>query len=587
MVTTAIEETWSFDSQNIFLGEWCKRYERREIYGKLDYQVLPFHWRDREKLSRDFHYLNDLKDRIFSELILRFDEIHLTNFSPRQWRIILEPWLLTYISVLFDRWEIVRMAFEDKDIQYKVVRLNIVKNAPEDFTEFGDEVNTDSWNHVIFNQILDFEYANQVVWENRSFQEKSIKTLRRRGKKTNLLLFVDNLLSFFDRKEKPILFYRAYLSLKQLIIFHLFFFQIPRFYENEFEFTVDVALSSKMRDFALKIPSKNRFEDFLFKQLVENIPKSYLESYSFRYERTKKKYNPKIIFTANAHWSSDNFKIWAALKSKTNQSRYILTSHGGAFPPQLSGFDRFQSEVADSNVTWYKSSEVKDIQLPALKLLGRKAKSLSENFSIIALHNRISYSYRAESAPMSSLSLDTFDLTVGFINALNKDIFESLRIKAYPTSGWGQDNRFDEIYGSNILYGSENKLTDIFDISKLIICTYPQTTFAEAMATRKPTILLYDAKNWEFSDYTCELLNEMMNANIVFHDPIKAAHHINSIKDNIEHWWEDPITKKARDDFSDVALGYRKNENPLLKWVSFFRNEIKVYDKEKNTKLFD
>lgn len=581
LVTTAIEDTWDFKSENVFLGEWCRRFERKDIYNKLNYHVLPFHWRNREKLARDYKYLLNLKERIFPELSRNLKEIHRIGFNDRQWRIIIEPWLLSYISILYDRWESIRVAFDNKKNIYKVIRLDSRNDVFNDFSEFSDLVNSDTWNHNLFNQIIDFEYANQVVWENRSHKQEKINPLSRVGNKTKFLRLIDRLISLIDHREKSILFYRPYLSYNQLVIFNLIFFQIPRIYGNEFDFDVDIGLNSQIRDFDLKLSSMNRFEDFLFENLVKNIPKSYLESFAFRYEKSKKHYTAKIIFTANAHWVSDNFKIWAAEQNKTNNSRYILTSHGGAFPPKLSDFDKFQSDVSDRNVTWYKTNEVKDIQLPALKLLGRKAKDLGEYYSIIALHNRVSYSYRAESAPMSTLSLDTFELTVSFIDALNREIFETLRIKAYPTKGWEKDNRFNEIYGSGILYESERKLTDIFDISKLIICTYPQTTFAEAIVTGKPTILVYDAKNWEFSDLAYELLTDMMKVNIVFHDPIKAAHHINSIRDNIENWWEDPIVKKVRENFLDVALGYRKNENPLLKWVSFFKDEIKVFEKAK------
>ena len=36
LITTAIEETWKFDQPVIFLGEWCRVYDRRHIWQNMD-----------------------------------------------------------------------------------------------------------------------------------------------------------------------------------------------------------------------------------------------------------------------------------------------------------------------------------------------------------------------------------------------------------------------------------------------------------------------------------------------------------------------------------------------------------------------
>ena len=47
-----------------------------------------------------------------------------------------------------------------------------------------------------------------------------------------------------------------------------------------------------------------------------------------------------------------------------------------------------------------------------------------------------------------------------------------------------------------------------FDNSKIIVCTYPETTFLEAMYSGVPTILLYKRDCWETATKFDDLIKE-------------------------------------------------------------------------------
>lgn len=43
LITTADERTWKFDRPVIFLGEWCRSYSRRDVWGAMDaVMALPY-----------------------------------------------------------------------------------------------------------------------------------------------------------------------------------------------------------------------------------------------------------------------------------------------------------------------------------------------------------------------------------------------------------------------------------------------------------------------------------------------------------------------------------------------------------------
>ena len=68
LVLTALEDTWGTTQPLLFLGEWCKRYERRDMWSKRANRTVPFHWDDRRKLREDYDYLESLHKRLLSSL---------------------------------------------------------------------------------------------------------------------------------------------------------------------------------------------------------------------------------------------------------------------------------------------------------------------------------------------------------------------------------------------------------------------------------------------------------------------------------------------------------------------------------------
>ena len=60
LVTTADQRFWKTDEEILFLGEWCKIYSQKHVWGKLNHRTLPYHWDDREKLVEDFRYVESL-----------------------------------------------------------------------------------------------------------------------------------------------------------------------------------------------------------------------------------------------------------------------------------------------------------------------------------------------------------------------------------------------------------------------------------------------------------------------------------------------------------------------------------------------
>ena len=114
--------------------------------------------------------------------------------------------------------------------------------------------------------------------------------------------------------------------------------------------------------------------------------------------------------------------------------------------------------------------------------------------------------------------------------------------------------------------------------AKIIICSYPSTTFLESMISG-PTILLYKSEYWKYTKDFNNLLSNLKEANILFENPNLAAKHLNKVWDNVDSWWESKKVKSVRSQFFSEACQIR--ENSINMWKDFLiSQEDKYYNKK-------
>ena len=107
LVTTALEETWDFNSKVYFLGDWCLRPSRQQHWSKIDYSIAPYHWDDRHQLERDVAHIKDVSESVLFELTLMLNQLHGTDHSAQYWRILIGHWVH-----FFGRWLVSTLQIE-------------------------------------------------------------------------------------------------------------------------------------------------------------------------------------------------------------------------------------------------------------------------------------------------------------------------------------------------------------------------------------------------------------------------------------------------------------------------------------------
>tara|TARA_Y100001968_G_scaffold276439_1_gene270725 strand:- start:189 stop:1982 length:1794 start_codon:yes stop_codon:yes gene_type:complete len=570
----------------LLLGEWCKlSKDGNNDYKRID--TVPYHWADRTKRMNDSIYLNNLYENVLDVLVGKLNKIHKLNFSKRSWRIFIGPWLATYLSVVFDRWEIIKSALNnnkdlffalDKNLNYDLFVAPLNFEVARDMYCYSQE-----YNEILFTRVLDFKYSkmsriyykileNKKSGNDKSFSRSYLKVILKVFKTSfRKLIEKFNDISNYIFRQKIIL-YRTYFDRWSLILLFLKFRQIPNNYPEFKQEYKSNPINYKIRSILSKgVQNVSEFESFFWLCFGKDVPKEYLEDLKELTLIAKRiKYMPKIIFTANAHWGNAIFKFWTAYILNKNDTKLIISTHGGGFPLLDSITPQHESLISDLYLSYSRPKYENQLQVPSLKRKKFTSKRKNNAKFITLIGSGLPpFAFAPNSMPMSSLILHDFEQKIKFCDVLVKRFSDSLRIRPYPDQGWGIADMYCDRYGKDIINSNKSYSQSILE-SKLIICSYPQTTYSEALSSGKPTLLLFKSEYWELDKRNTHLIKKMMKANMIFDDPYKAANHVKNIEADPNEWWNSKTIQELINEFNSFC--YKKSLNPLLEWEYILRN---------------
>lgn len=571
LITTADERTWPKDQPVLFLGEWCKLYARRHIWSKMDAEVVPYHWDDRNKFYSDHCYLRDLHERMLAEVANHLNEIHGAKHSLRYWRILIGPWLGFFIQMLFDRWEMIQGAVRTHQISgTRIADNSLVRQVPNDMVDFQRHYLGDHWNQAIYGHILD--HWSDVNCERVTNHASISKTNGVSHPQDSMKQFIWRCVFGMARKVlathvKPneAFFIADYLPLRKSLALQVELGQIPRMWGRVPPPTM--AADTGVRDWRLSDNKNSDFENALCALIPLQIPTIYLEGYGHLIRQVSLlpwPHSPRFIFTSNSHEPDDVFKAWAAQKVEAG-APLVVGQHGGHYGTGRWSFEEeHEIAISDKYLTWGWETEGTPKVVPALaiKLTGcGKGEWSPRGDALLVTCSIPRYGYFSFSAPEASQWLSYFNDQCRFVDALPDEIRRHFLVRLYAHDyGWGQVARWRERFPDLRLNDGTDAIEPLIRSSRLYISTYNATTFLETLARNIPTIMFWNPKHWELRPSAQPYFDRLQKVGI-FHDtPVSAATKVTEIWDNVPGWWNKDEIQEARVHFSDRFA--RMPENP-------------------------
>ena len=590
LVTTALEATWGTDQPILFLGEWCKLPLRHDAWGPRAHRTVPFHWDDVNKLKADYAYLHALHRSLLHGLAAALNAWHGVQHPIRYWQLLLDPWLLTYVNVMFDRYDCLRAAFESGETFDMLGDAEAELPPPRSYSSFVTAVLSDDWNAAFCMRIVRDEYAGQAVIrppvDAAPVAAATVADWQPRELLAQSVALVDRALGLLPVRH-DVVFASSYFSAPALCQLQLAIGQVPRLFLQDFQ--PDRTLLDQLRDTPavdrsdLELPfvAESPFERFVARWIARDLPLSVVEHYRARRDRAQRvPLDARVIVTANGHWTDEGFKSWCAERINRG-AKLVVLEHGGSLPAYQELFE-FEEDIADVRGTWFTPYHPKHVKVPPSKLVGRKNRKPSPSvqperqYCAVIDNEYPRYVYRAHFYAMAGQGLAMLDLTARWYAALDDRVSQHVKIKPFPYSGpggWNAREIYQQRLGADKVL-SERSLSRVFARSRLLVCTCPETVFAEAMMSDVPTVLIYDDQLFLRHKAAQPLLDLLRAARIVFHDPILAAGHVNEVWDDPEVWWSSPIVTAARRAFRQQAL--HGDGDWCQEWVAFLQDVVKM-----------
>jgi putative transferase (TIGR04331 family) len=554
LCTTALEETWRDDEPVLFLGEWCRRFSRKDRWSTMDAEVLPYHWDDRARLYADYLYLQEFHERLLREIAANLNQMHDVDHGLRYWRILVGPWLGYFVQMLFDRWACIHDAIGTYELSGTVVLFGHDETLiPNDMAEFPSFFVGDEWNHHIYGAILQqftgvpcSRRPARVVQGTSALATPAVWTQRAYQTAARLYSSVSSALS----REHDAFFLSTYLPLLDELRVQRRLGQVPQHWHSAP--AVRVGVDGTKRRWVVSGESRSEFEICTRALIPKQMPALYIEGYNKLVDQAAElpwPGQPKVIWTCNSHGLDDVFKVWAAEKVERGVP-LVIGQHGGHYGVGRWSFtEDHDIAISDTYLSWGWSDRQHNNVRPLGQLKAKrplKVRHAAQSRALLVICTVPRFSYWMYSASVSRQWLDYFNGLCGFVGSLPRPVRNALIVRLYRQDfGWDQVSRWRDRFPDLDLDQGASNIDDLISHSRLYISTYNATTFLESFTMNVPTVIYWNPFHWELRASAEPYFTDLERVGIFHATPESAAKHVAAIWDNIEAWWSSPAVREV------------------------------------------
>ena len=575
LITTPIEESWK-EEEILFLGEWCKAFNRKHIWDKLTYQTLPYHWDNSNKFLNDNILLESIYEKYLLILSDELNKIHNTDHSIRYWRIIIGLWLRYFLDILYDRYKSIinsNKLFTIHDTW--ILKYNFSNWVPLNYQDFHLASFDDKWNHIIYSEVI--KNINSIPFSNVDIE---LKSDRKDINSSSLFKsFMSKAIIEYNKhipeKYKKIFFVNTIWPKKEVLSLQLATNQFPNLFET---LVSPVKIKRKKYNSALRAKcninyAENQFEKIIDRLIPIFMPTSYLESYKNIMSKAMEVYplEAKIIYTSNAYSYDEGFKVWSATQVEKG-AKLIIGQHGGRTgTAKIHQADKHQIKICDNYISWgWKKDKVKNITpLPSIKLSKIKISPIPDGKVLVFLPSYQKYFYHSCSMLLAGQNIEHFENQLLVLKYLPTHISKNYNFRLAPREDALHIELRLKDRGLGDLIGNRDKsFIDSANESRLIIHSDNSTSLLETMASNYPSLIYWNPEYYELTDEAKPYFEAFYNLGIMHYKPESVAKKLNEIYFDTISWWNQPDIQNIREEFSrKYALS---SDNCLEPWKKYF-----------------
>jgi putative transferase (TIGR04331 family) len=581
LITTADERTWKFDRPVIFLGEWCRIYDRKHIWENMDAVVAAPYGLGQNQKESDHRITTEWADKLFPDLCKSLNLFHGVQHDQRFWRILLGHWFYRYVDVIFNRVKTLEKCLQTYEISGTTVfSIDSYSLAPQNTFEAIWAFNDDIWNNVLNAHIL--KYLSQAKFPIEIISNPSSSKFQLSENK-NLENLEIRLLKWFRDKLREVskLFVRdndaliinTYLPKWHEVKLQLALGQFPQSWSLRKLSLVNVANQSSRNDLKKYFLDKPRLtpELVLNEMVFDLLPVCFLEGFNslniMLSEMAWPKY-PRFIFTSNNFDTDELFKLYAANKSE-NGCLYFVGQHGNYGAQKNNENPSNEELTSDKFITWgWKDGLPQHAPAFIFKTLADKDKKYKPKggLLLIELHS----GHRLNTWDNIAEFIDYFDFQKRFVQELLPDPRRILTIRLHAMHKhlkWNEISRWRDI-DSSINVNSSRDIRSLISQNRLVVHSYDSTGILETLSKNIPTLAFWPNGYDNVRKSAKPFYQLLVDAGIVHFSPESVANKINEIWFDVDGWW-------YQNDLQDVRVRFceryaRQSKNPIKDLIHIF-----------------
>lgn len=577
LATTAVEECWNPAQPILFLGEWCLLYERASFWQTIDAEVLPSPYAGDDGAGHAcYKHVIAVYERVLPVLASKLEEIHGVRHGERYWRIVLGPWLLFYLSVVYDKYRHLTHALDLRPELTTIVLDEQSFVVPNDTLDFANFLHNDVFNLQIYSKIF---AALGKYFPSRKIANVSVNTgagLSQPSRKQRLLIGVTRALLHWKRSSKHSIFLRStyfsnFLEVLFLIKSKANVLPLKWPMDRHASSLLDNEMRGRLGDLEL---GNDKFERCLSMMLATDLPKCFVELFDNVGKDAGQTYPTcsGAIFSANNWYFDEMFKRWAAESSELG-TWLLGTPHGGSYGGLLNMLSEdHETAIVDRYYSWgweRQDCYAKIIPLPASKLAGRKKIDADNSKNGVLWAGTITSRYLLQFPALPIQFSSYLDWQKRFVQTLTPQTFKHTRFRPHrEDGGWGVISRLRDSCPNLEVETWDVPFQESLRSCRLYVCDHFSTTFAEALAANKPTILFWDPKANALRPEAQSFYDLLRAQGILFDTPEAAAVAVNRVYDDVEAWWNEPERQKALQLFCHQFA--RNTPDALALWQAEF-----------------
>lgn len=585
LITTADERTWKFDRPVIFLGEWCRIYDRKHIWQGMDSIVAAPYGLSQSKKDADYAEARALEDKLFPVLCDVLNRYHDTKHSLRFWRIVLGHWFSRYVDVMLNRVKTLEQCFQT----YEILGITTYSSdnyslATQDFHTSIWAFNDECWNNTLAVRIIEqlrtvccsVEYIQGCDSHGFSLEPYTANA----NLKTKLLKWgrqqVAKLASFLTKNSDAFII-NSYLPKKEQIKLHLALGQCPQLWVS-CKLEISEKPDSVFRKTLAKqiaTNSDNSLEDILSVMALELLPVCYLEGFDTLVNLTKQQSwpkRPKFIFTSNNFYWDEVFKLWAASKTEYDFTKYVVGQHGSLYGTHRHwNYNTIEELTADKFLTWGWSDGLPQ-HTPAFifKTAGRKKKYYNPQGGLLLIELHLNH--RITTWDDTIEFVNYFEDQKKFVNKLAGPPKQKLNVRlhaSYNYLKWCEVPRWQEFDPLLKIDTGSVHITTLIAQSRLVVHSYDSTGMLETLSQNIPTLAFWQNNFDHLRDGAQPYYQLLVDAGIVHLTAESTAQKVNEVWEDVEGWWQQDYVQEARKKFCDRYA--RDSQNPVQELIKLLQ----------------